>query len=111
MSEASFRNRVLALVRRIPAGRVATYGQIARLAGHPRAPRQIGGILAGLRAQEDDVPWQRVINAQGAVSPRPSEFADLQQPLLEAEGIVFDANGRCDLGRYQWNSEQVTGNS
>ena len=108
MSAPAFRARVLELVRQIPPGRVATYGQIARLAGHPRAPRQIGTILAGLRQHENDIPWQRVINAQGAVSPRPSLHAEVQQPLLEAEGIVFDAAGRCDLESYLWAGPEIS---
>lgn len=100
-AEVSYRSRVLALVRLIPAGRVATYGQIARLAGKPRAPRQVGNILAGLKADEGDVPWQRVLNAQGGVSPRADFGGEIQQQLLEAEGIRF-VQGRCDLSRCQW---------
>ena len=90
------------LIRRIPPGRVATYGQIARLLGMPRAARTVGWALNTL-PEGLDVPWQRVINAQGRVSFRPgSEGAVLQQALLEDEGIVFDRDGRVNLKVYGW---------
>lgn len=89
-------------VRRIPAGRVATYGEIAERAGMPRAARQVGWALNALDAQ-DDVPWHRVVNARGEVSPRAErEIEDLQRALLESEGVDFDARGRIDLNRYRW---------
>ena len=96
-----FRERVLALVCTVPSGKVATYGQIARLAGHPRAARQVGGVLHGLR--DSDVPWQRIINAQGAISTYKVGAGELQRALLESEGVVFDREGRCDLERYRWS--------
>ena len=89
-------------VRRIPAGQVASYGQIAELAGMPGAARQVGWALNALR-EEQDVPWHRVINAQGAISARGvREIADLQRAMLESEGVFFDARGRLDLERYRW---------
>ena len=97
---ASFRARVLALVGSIPAGRVMTYGQLATLAGSPGAARQVGFIMNGL--SESELPWQRVINAQGAVSTDKLGFGDIQRGLLTAEGVAFDASGRCDLKRLQW---------
>ncbi len=100
-AEAGFRARVLALVARIPPGRVMTYGQLAVLAGSPGAARQAGFVLGGL-AGSDELPWQRVINAQGRVSTHKLGFGDLQERLLAAEGVVFDASGRCDLGARQW---------
>jgi methylated-DNA-protein-cysteine methyltransferase-like protein len=93
---------VYRVVRRIPAGRVATYGQIAAIAGMPGAARQVGWALNAL-GDEDDVPWQRVINARGEISARGiREIEDLQRSLLESEGVSFDAKGRVDLGRYAW---------
>lgn len=98
----AFSNAVYALVRRIPAGRVATYGLVARLVGNPRAARQVGYVLAAL-ASDADVPWHRVVNAQGKISPRVAGGSDeLQRILLEDEGIVFDEQGRIDLDRYCW---------
>lgn len=98
----SFRARVLALVAQIPAGQVATYGQIAALAGSPRAARQVGGVLSAL-PPDTAVPWQRVINRQGSLSTWRKGCGELQQALLEAEGIVFDASGACDLSCYGWS--------
>ena len=97
---APFRARVLALVERIPAGRVMTYGQLATLAGSPGAARQVGYIMNA--HAESALPWQRVINAQGAVSTDKLGFGDIQRNLLVAEGIAFDALLRCDLKRLQW---------
>jgi methylated-DNA-protein-cysteine methyltransferase-like protein len=100
-SGASYR-RIYRVVRRIPRGSVATYGQIAGLAGLPRQPRQVGYALHAL-PQGSDVPWQRVINAKGEVSARSTPGVEgLQRAVLESEGVVFDARGRVDLGRYQW---------
>lgn len=99
---SDFRAQVLYWVSQIPAGKVATYGQIAALAGKPRAPRQVGGILRGLKNSED-LPWYRVINAQGSISTYRVGVGELQQHLLETEGIVFKA-GRCDLRRFAWQA-------
>jgi methylated-DNA-protein-cysteine methyltransferase-like protein len=81
---------------------VATYGQIAQLAGIPRGARQVGYAL---HRAPPDVPWQRVINARGEVSPRSAEGAGAeheQRFLLEQEGVVFDLSGRVDLARFRW---------
>jgi len=96
-----FRQRVLIWVQAIPPGQVATYGQIAALAGSPRAARQVGLILARLGAEADSIPWQRVLNHQGKLSTA-SRFGDWQQKMLESEGIVFAPDGSCCLQRYQW---------
>jgi methylated-DNA-protein-cysteine methyltransferase related protein len=97
---APFRARVLALVAQIPIGRVMTYGQLATLAGAPGAARQAGFVMNSLA--ETDLPWQRVINAQGMISTDKLGFGDIQRGLLVAEGVAFDASGRCDLKRLQW---------
>ena len=99
---AERRRRILAIVRRVPRGRVVTYGQVAALAGLPRHAREVGRCLATLGA-ESAVPWQRVVNARGAVSPR-GVLGDegLQRRLLESEGVVFGASGRMDLERFLW---------
>ena len=93
---------VYRVVKRIPEGRVSTYGQVAALAGMPRAARQVGYALNALSGDED-VPWHRVINAKGEISARGEhEYADLQRSLLEAEGVDFDRRGRTDLETYGW---------
>jgi methylated-DNA-protein-cysteine methyltransferase-like protein len=103
---AGYRERVYEIVRRIPLGRVMTYGQIAELLGEGYTPRTVGFVMHA--ANEETTPWQRVINSQGACSTgRVVLPPDKQQRMLEAEGIVFDARGRCDLGRYRWTPEEV----
>ena len=94
--------RIHAVVRRIPRGRVATYGQVAQRAGLGAQARLVGYALAAL-PDESPVPWHRVVNAQGRVSARSEPGADaLQRVRLESEGIRFDAHGRLDLARYRW---------
>lgn len=112
--------RIYAAVRRIPRGRVATYGLIAQVAGLPGHARQVGYALHALRDEHDGaasaggapardkspgraVPWQRVINARGEISLRAELGAErLQRALLEQEGVVFDAAGRVSLARFLW---------
>jgi methylated-DNA-protein-cysteine methyltransferase-like protein len=95
-------NRVYDVVNGIESGYVATYGQVAAIAGMPGAARQVGWALAAL-TQESDVPWHRVINARGEISPRGGpEIVDLQRALLESEGVEFNARGRVDLDCYVW---------
>lgn len=94
--------RIHAVVRKIPRGRVATYGQIAALAGIPGHARQVGYALHALPS-DSTVPWHRVINARGEVSRRKVPGSELsQRMLLEREGIRFDARGRVDLGKVGW---------
>ena len=90
--------RVYALVRQIPRGRVASYGAIARAIGIPRGARTVGWAL---RACGDDVPWHRVVNAQGNISWRPTGGYHLQRALLRREGVRF-ARGRIDLQKFGW---------
>jgi methylated-DNA-protein-cysteine methyltransferase-like protein len=99
----NFYQQVYALVRQVPAGKVVTYGQVAALLGSPRAARAVGYALRFLPAGSD-VPWHRVINHQGGISPRyPAESPIIQRLLLEAEGVCFDAQERVELGRYRWH--------
>ncbi len=94
--------RIYAVVRRIPRGRVATYGQVAELAGLPGHARQVGYALHVLPAGTA-VPWHRVINARGEVSRRSEPGAELtQRMLLEREGVCFDARGRVQLRSHGW---------
>lgn len=93
--------RIYAVVRQIPKGRVATYGQVARLAGLPRHARQVGYALHAL-PEASDVPWHRVINAKGRISLRRECGADITQQLrLEREGVCF-IGGRVPLNDYGW---------
>ena len=93
-----YRERVYALVRRIPSGRVMTYGQIAELLGEGYTPRTVGFVMHG---SPDGTPWHRVVNAQGKCSTgRVVLPHDKQQRLLELEGVEFDKNARCDLEQF-----------
>jgi methylated-DNA-protein-cysteine methyltransferase-like protein len=94
--------KMLLVVREIPLGRVATYGQIAWIAG-AASPRMAGYALGGLPA-DTDVPWQRVVNSKGGISPRGDPMAtDRQRQMLVEEGILFQADGRIDLDRFGWD--------
>jgi methylated-DNA-protein-cysteine methyltransferase-like protein len=99
-------DRILAVVRRIPRGRVATYGQIATAAGFPRAPRLAGYALHALPAGTP-IPWHRVVGAGGRLSlARLSPDGALTQRMrLEREGVRFDPRGRVDLARCGWGSK------
>ena len=94
---------IYSVVLRIPEGRVATYGQVARLAGMPGQARQVGYALSALGG-ELPVPWHRVVNAQGRISCRSGCLsADTEQRLrLESEGVRFDDHDRIALDRYLW---------
>ena len=94
---------ICAVIRRIPEGWVATYGQVAALAGLPRRARLVGRILQDL-GPGTDIPWHRVVNANGAVSYSPSRNGGdaLQRRLLEREGVEFDDRDRFNLERFRW---------
>ena len=103
-----FKTRVHEVVASIPEGMVATYGQVAHLAGAPRAARAVGNILKSL----DDpaaLPWQRVINAGGGISIRgDTSRAERQRSMLRAEGVDFPENKwSCDLDTYEWSPTQT----
>ena len=99
--DSKYRERVYKIVRKIPPGKVMTYGQIALILGEGNTPRTIGYVM--FNSAEMGVPWQRVINSQGRCSTgRLTIPLNLQQELLEAEGVVFNDKGKCDLSVYQW---------
>ena len=100
VNEASPEERIWHVVSQIPEGRVATYGQVAELAGLPRAARKVGRTMSRL-PHGSRLPWHRVINAAGRVSPR-GGGEHRQRESLEAEGVVF-IKGRVDLSRYGWS--------
>jgi methylated-DNA-protein-cysteine methyltransferase-like protein len=92
--------RIVGLIRGVPRGKVATYGQIAALAGAPNGARRVARLLhssSGTRG----LPWHRVINSQGSISLPPGGGYELQLRLLEAEGVRFKA-GRVDFDRFGW---------
>lgn len=103
LRDAPVYERIYAVVRQIPAGRVATYGQVAAIVGNCTA-RMVGYAMAALE-YNSGVPWQRVINRQGQVSPRTGGSGSAKQrQLLEAEGVRFElAGGRVDFTRFGWS--------
>ncbi len=106
VSTGSRYQAIYAVVRRIPSGRVATYGQVARLAGYPGCARQVGYALSALE-NGSPVPWHRVVNARGCISLRSggSPWGMVQRLRLEAEGVRFDGQGRINLERFQWRQD------
>ena len=100
--------KIYRLVLRIPPGRVMTYGQIARLLEERYSPRLVGWAMHATPHDERNIPWHRVINSRGATSTGriTVQEPDLQRLMLEAEGVVFDDRGHCDLGVYQWSPRQ-----
>jgi len=96
--------RIYEVVKSIPEGRVATYGQVAALADIPGHARQVGYALNAL-PDDSGIPWQRVINARGEISRRMDpQYEWIQKTLLEEEGVEFDARGRVPLSEYRWQS-------
>ncbi|MDG2303665.1 MAG: MGMT family protein [Candidatus Binatia bacterium] len=96
-----------AVVRRVPCGKVATYGQIAILAGYPRHARHVGFALRAL-PEGSKVPWHRILNSRGEVSSRSFPGPDtLQRRLLEDENVKFSSKGRISLDRYGWEEGDV----
>lgn len=104
MKSKTYYEQVYQIVKKIPRGKVATYGQIASIGGLGRNARMVGYALSGT-PEGLDIPWHRVINSRGEISYSPSRnnFDHLQKTLLELEGIRFDTNGRVNLGLYQWS--------
>lgn len=104
VNSRGYRERVFEIVRRIPNARVMTYGQLAEILGEGYTARTVGFVM---HSADETVPWQRVINAQGACSTgRVIVPPDLQQRMLVSEGVIFNEKGRCDLSRYRWTPEE-----
>jgi methylated-DNA-protein-cysteine methyltransferase related protein len=103
VNDKAYREGVYKIIRQIPVGKVMTYGQLATILGEGYTARTVGYVMHG---SDEDIPWQRVINSKGKCSTgRLTIPLNLQQELLETEGVVFKASGRCDLGTYQWFPE------
>lgn len=103
MSKSDLYSRFYAVIQQIPSGKVATYGQIAEMAGFPGYSRQVGYALRATPA-DLEIPWHRVINAKGMISIKgDGPYNDVQRLMLEAEGVMFDSKGRVPLGKYRWD--------
>lgn len=104
VNDSKYQKRVYEIVAQIPVGKVMTYGQIAEILGAGYTPRTVGYTMHA--ADTETVPWQRVINSQGACSTgRITAPVNLQQKMLEDEGVKFNEKGRCDLNVYRWLPE------
>lgn len=99
--DKGFYDRVVRLIKSIPAGRVATYGQIADYAGNRKAAREVAYILHS-SSEKEDLPWQRVINSKGSISLKRGRGYELQKKMLEDEGVVFGDDDHVDLARFRW---------
>ncbi len=97
----AFAAQVYAVVAQIPYGRVVSYGQIARMIGAPQAVRQVGWAM---RHCPDELPWQRVVRADGTIAG--GGYAELRRARLEGEGVAFDPSGRVDMARHRWVPER-----
>jgi methylated-DNA-protein-cysteine methyltransferase-like protein len=96
---------IYSLVLKIPKGRVMTYGQIARMLDDRYSPRLVGWAMHSTPRDSRNIPWHRVVNSRGGISTGRviTQQPDLQRWLLEAEDVIFDENGRCDLSVFQWS--------
>ncbi len=99
--DSLFYERVVKIIRSIPAGKIATYGQIADYAGNPRAAREVAYILHS-SSDKEKLPWHRVINSKGCISLKRGRGYELQKKMLEDEGVVFDDEDHVDLLRFRW---------
>jgi methylated-DNA-protein-cysteine methyltransferase-like protein len=110
--EPRFRERAYELVLRIPWGRIMTYGLVARVLGAGYDARAIGNLMYATPKDDRQIPWHRVINSQGGCSTAGlTTPPDLQQRLLEAEGVVFNDKGRCKLETYLWTPPEYKAES
>ncbi|MET3289096.1 UNVERIFIED_CONTAM: methylated-DNA-protein-cysteine methyltransferase-like protein [Brevibacillus sp. OAP136] len=102
-----FTANVIAIIKQIPAGQVMTYGQIASLAGSPRAARQVVRILHAM-SRKHNLPWHRVINSKGEIGLRDSASAELQSEYLREEGVEISTDRLINLSRYQYYPDETT---
>lgn len=99
----SFHEIVVRLIKKIPKGKVATYGQIAAMAGSPRGARQIVRTLHS-SSNKEKLPWHRVVNSQGKIGLKEYQGYEIQKAMLEKEGVKFGINDVIDLNKFQWDS-------
>jgi methylated-DNA-protein-cysteine methyltransferase related protein len=102
---ATFTDRAIALIKKIPKGKVATYGQIAAMAGDPRGARQVVRIL-NIYHEKEKLPWFRIINREGKISLPPGGGYELQKSMLENEGVVFDSEDKINLEKFLWSPKK-----
>ena len=99
---ATFHQKVVDVLKKVPKGKVVTYGQVAAMAGNPRGARQVVRIL-NTSSEKEDLPWHRVINREGRISLGKARGYELQKALLTDEGVTFGVDDVVDLKRFQWD--------
>lgn len=99
----TFHETVIDIIKKIPRGKVASYGQIAAYAGNPRAARQVVRTLHS-SSRKEGLPWHRVINSKGRISLKPGYGYEIQKERLQKEGIKFDLQDTIDLKRFLWSA-------
>ncbi len=104
-SDGDFTSEAIRLIKSIPRGKVATYGQIASLTGFYPSVRRVVWILHSC-SKKERLPWHRVVNRRGAISLKPGAGYERQKEMLQREGIVFDERDRIDLERYRWEPDE-----
>ena len=102
---SSFHNHIVQVIRKIPRGKVATYGQIAAMAGNPLGAREVVRVLHS-SSDKHRLPWHRVINRLGRISLGRNQGYEKQKALLEREGVVFGLRDVIDLDRFRWKSKR-----
>ncbi len=102
-----FKEKVVNFIKKIPKGKVASYGQVASVAGSPRAARQVGAILRGLNIEDGRIPWWRVVNNQGIISIKGNWTANkqLQRDLLRRDGVKVAEDFILDINKYRYSAK------
>lgn len=95
---------IIKTIRKVPKGKVSTYGQIAARAGNPQAARQVVRIL-NIYSEKESLPWHRIINSQGKISLKPGSGYEMQKSMLESEGIIFGKGDKIDFEKYLWGAK------
>ncbi len=98
----TFHEKIIKVIKQIPCGKVAAYGQIAAIAGNPRDARQVVRTLH-ISSKKENLPWHRVINRKGMISLKPGQGYELQKSMLKSEGIEFNEKDVVDLKKYLWD--------
>ncbi|MDH4222204.1 MAG: MGMT family protein [candidate division Zixibacteria bacterium] len=106
LKDPSLNQRIITLIKNIPEGKVATYGQIATMAGNPQATRLVVWTLNSC-SQKEKLPWHRVINSKGRISLKPGQGYELQKMLLQKDGIKFEEDDSIDLEKYLWSPSEI----
>ncbi len=102
--ELSLSEKIIEILKRIPKGKVATYGMIAAMAGNPKAARTVSFILSS-SSKKYNLPWHRIINSKGTISLKEGQGFELQKKMLESEGLVFKDDNSIDLRKWGWNPQ------